>query len=280
MVAIHPLRVFAGRVSRPSLKLRFPIFVGRVLTFLLLDLVLRRKYFPQILRQVSDLSIGVGAVVVGSGMVFVMLFMSMATGAQVGLQGFPGLQRLGVESFTGLVVSFSSVREVSPVIAAIALVAQVGSAFTAEIGAMRISEEIDALDVMGINSLSHLVCTRIAAVLITLIPLYLIALYGTFFAAEFITTWFFGLSEGVYDYYFHLFLPTRDILYSVIKIAVFAVIVMLIHGYRGYFATGGPVGVGLATGRAIRESMVAIVMVNLALSFVFWGQGGTMRLTG
>ncbi|GAA3203068.1 ABC transporter permease [Actinocorallia longicatena] len=281
MTAVQSLRVLRRRELRfraPSL--RFPVFLGRLSYFLVVELVLRRKYLSQVMRHVSDLTMGVGAVVLGSGMVFVMFFLSMATGAEVGLQGFPGLQRLGIESFTGLVVSFSSVREVSPVIAGVALVAQVGSAFTAEIGAMRISEEIDALDVMGINSLAYLVCTRIAAVLLTLIPLYLIGLYGTFFAAKFITTQFFGLSSGIYDYYFHLFLPTRDIVYSVVKVAVFSVVVMVIHSYRGFFASGGPVGVGQATGRAIRESMVAIVMINLALSFIFWGDGGTVRLTG
>ncbi|MBC6460073.1 ABC transporter permease [Actinomadura sp. HBU206391] len=284
MVAIAPARrlgrVIQERAALVAGSVNLPVFLGRVLYHLLFDLLLRRKYGKTVLRQISDITIGVGAIVVGGGMVFVIFSMSFFTGLQVGMQGYPGLQRLGVESFTGLVASFANVREVTPIIAGVALIAQVGSAFTAELGAMRISEEIDALDVMGINSLAFLVCTRIAAAVVTLVPLYLLSLFASFFATRFITTEFFGLSPGVYDYYFHLYLPPIDVFYSVLKVAVFAFVIVFIHCYRGYYAVGGPVGVGVATGRAIRESMVAIVLLNLLLSYIFWGDGGTVRLTG
>ncbi|WUI01112.1 ABC transporter permease [Spirillospora sp. NBC_00431] len=198
----------------------------------------------------------------------------------VGLQGYPGLERIGAEAFTGLVASYSNVREVTPIIAGVALVAQVGTGFTAEIGAMRISEEIDALEVMGINSLAYLVCTRVAAGVIALVPLYLVSLFMAFFATRFITIHYFGLSPGIYDYYFHLYLPPIDVFYSVIKVAVFAFIIMFVHCYRGYHAAGGPVGVGVAAGRAIRESTILMILMNLVLSYIFWGHGGTVRLTG
>jgi phospholipid/cholesterol/gamma-HCH transport system permease protein len=196
------------------------------------------------------------------------------------LQGYPNLARIGVESFTGLVASFSSVREVTPIIAGVALIAQVGSAFTAEIGAMRISEEIDALEVMGVNSLAFLVCTRVAAAVLALVPLYLVALFASFFATRLISVQYFGLSPGIYDYYFHLYLPPIDVFYSVVKVAVFAFVVVFIHCYRGYYAFGGPVGVGNAAGRAIRESSVAVIVMNLVMSYIFWGNGGTVSLTG
>jgi phospholipid/cholesterol/gamma-HCH transport system permease protein len=257
-----------------------PIFLGRVCYHVFVDIPVRRKYGKTIVRQVSDISIGVGALVFGGGMVFVIFSMSFFTGLQVGMQGYPGLQRIGVESFTGVIASFANVREVTPIIAGIALIAQVGSAFTAEIGAMRISEEIDALEVMGINSLGYLVGTRIIAAVVALVPLYLLSLFAAFFATRFITVHYFGLSPGIYDYYFHLYLPPVDVLYSVIKVAAFAFIVVFVHCYRGYYAYGGPVGVGIATGRAIRESSVAIIVLNLVLSYIFWGNGGTVRLTG
>ncbi len=257
----------------------FCIFVGRVLYHMFTD-ILRLKYFRQVVRQVSDIVAGVGAIVVGLGMVFVIFFMSFFTGTTVGLQAVPGLERLGVQSLVGLIASYANVREVTPIIAGVALIFQLGAAFTAEIGAMRISDEIDALEVMGINSLSFLVCTRVAATLIALIPLYLIALFAAFFATRLISVQFFGVSPGIYDYYFHLYLPPIDVGYSVIKVVVFAFIIMVIHCYRGFYATGGPVGVGIATGRAIRESMVTIIMVNLLLSYIFWGHGGTVSLTG
>jgi phospholipid/cholesterol/gamma-HCH transport system permease protein len=284
MVAIQPVRrisqAISARAGRLSNLASMPIFLGRVCYHLFVDIPLRRKYGKTIFRQVSDISIGVGALVFGGGMVFVIFSMSFFTGLQVGMQGYPGLQRIGVESFTGLVASFANVREVTPIIAGVALIAQVGSSFTAEIGAMRISEEIDALEVMGINSLAYLVCTRIIAAVMALIPLYLLSLFAAFFATRFITVHYFGLSPGIYDYYFHLYLPPIDVLYSVIKVAVFAFIIVFIHCYRGYYAYGGPVGVGVAAGRAIRESSVAIIVMNLILSYIFWGNGGTVRLTG
>ncbi len=284
MAAILPGRKLGDavqdRVKRLPNAANLPVFLGRVVYHLVVDLIIRRKYGKAVVRHMSDMTIGVNALFIGGGMVFVIFAMSFLTGALVGVQGYPSLQRIGVESFTGLVSSFSTIREMGPVITGIALVSQVGSACTAEIGAMRISEEIDALEVMGINSIAYLVCTRIAATVIALVPLYLLALFSSFFATKFISVQFFGMSEGVYDYYFHIYLPPQDVFYSVLKVVVFAFIVMFIHCYRGYYASGGPVGVGIAAGNAIRESGVAIVLVNLLLSYIFWGTGGTVSITG
>jgi phospholipid/cholesterol/gamma-HCH transport system permease protein len=283
MTAIVPYR--AARVLRRSLPQRGPefteflVFSGMVLHHMVVDIA-RGRHLKAVVRQVSDISAGVGAVVLGLGMVVVIFFMSFFTGTTVGLQAIPGLQRVGVQSLAGIIASYANVREVTPIIAGVAMVFQLGGSFTAELGAMRISEEIDALEVMGINSLAYLVCTRLAAALITLVPLYLLALFASFFATRIISIDFFGISPGIYDYYFHLYLPPIDVFYSVLKVVVFTVIIVLVHCYRGYNASGGPVGVGLATGQAIRESMVTIVMVNLLLSYIFWGNGGTVSLTG
>jgi phospholipid/cholesterol/gamma-HCH transport system permease protein len=258
----------------------WPLFLGRVLLYTIRDIIFRGKYFKTVCQQVSDIVIGVGGTVVGGGMVFVTFTMSLFVGTEVGLQVYTGLQIIGAESFMGLVGSFINVREITPIIAAIALAAQCGSSFTAELGAMRISEEIDALEVMGINSFAYLICTRVVAALIALIPLYLIALFASFFATRFIATSFFSLAPGVYDYYFHLYLPLKDLIFSCVKVGVFSFAVISIHCYYGYYASGGPVGVGTAAGRAIRLSIIMIVTLNLLLSYVFWGQGGTVRLSG
>jgi phospholipid/cholesterol/gamma-HCH transport system permease protein len=272
-------RVVRSRRTPGSGAADFTVFVGRVAYHVVTD-ILRGKHFRTLLREVSDIVVGVGAVVLGLGMVFVVFFMSFFTGTTVGLQAIPGLERIGAQSLAGLVASYANVREITPVIAGIALVFQLGASFTAEIGAMRISEEIDALEVMGINALAYLVCTRLIATLAALIPLYLIALFSSFFATRLISVEFFGISPGVYDYYFHLYLPPIDVFYSLVKVVAFAVIIVTIHCYRGFQASGGPVGVGDATGQAIRESMVSIIMVNLLLSYIFWGHGGTVSLTG
>ena len=255
-------------------------FYARILYETVVHLVVRLRYRSVVLGLISDITIGAGALIVGGGMVFVIFSMSFFTGTEVGLQGFKGLEQIGAESFTGLVGSFANTREVTPLIAGVAFAAQVGAGFTAELGAMRISDEIDALEVMSVPAFVYLVCTRVVAALIAIIPLYLLSLYASFFATKVVTTQFFGLSEGVYNYYFHLYLPFTDVLYSLAKACVFAVVVALIHCYYGFYATGGPEGVGRATGRAIRLSIVAVVLINLLLSLVFWGGGNTVSLTG
>jgi phospholipid/cholesterol/gamma-HCH transport system permease protein len=259
--------------------------VGRQVVFSLRVLAeipqaLRPKRIGVVLNLMSDITIGAGALIVGGGMVFVIFSMSFFTGTEVGLQGFKGLQQLGAQSFTGLVSSWANTREVTPLIAGVAFAAQVGAGFTAELGAMRISDEIDALEVMSVPTFVYLVCTRVVAALAAIIPLYLISLYASFAATYLVTTRFFGLSAGVYNHYFHLYLPFIDVVYSLAKACVFAVAVTLIHCYYGFYASGGPEGVGVAVGRAIRLSIVSVVLLNLVLSLVFWGGGNTVRIAG
>ncbi len=256
------------------------LFYARVLGRVGTDIIGRLRYRDEVARHVSNIAVGAGAWIFGSGMVFVVFTMSFFTGTEVGLQGYKGLEQIGAEAFTGLVGSFANVREVTPLIAATALAAQVGAGFTAEIGAMRISDEIDALEVMAVPPLAYVVATRVTATLIALTPIYLISLIASFWATKLVTTQFYGLSPGVYDYYFRLYLPPIDIVYSVIKMVVFTIAVTLIHCYYGYYASGGPAGVGVAVGRAIRASIVTIVVINFVLSLIFWGDGSTVTLTG
>ncbi|MDP1819806.1 MAG: ABC transporter permease [Acidimicrobiales bacterium] len=259
---------------------RFGLFSSRVLVRAVSDVILRLRFRQTVLRHISDTVTGAGAVVVGGGMVFVVAAMALAVGATVGVQAIAGLSQLGAESYVGIVGALANTREITPLIAGVALSAQVGSSFTAEIGAMRISEEIDALEVMSIPSLTYLVSTRIVALVAALIPLYLVAMFTSFFGTRFVTTQLLGASPGLYDYYFRLYLPPIDILYSVIKVTVFSLEVGLIHGYFGFNASGGPEGVGRAVGVAIRITIVTIVSTNLILSYVFWGSTSTVSLTG
>lgn len=238
------------------------------------------RYRKQIASITSDITIGVGALVVGAGTFFVIFSMAFFTGTQVGLQGYQGLRSIGAEAFTGLVSSWANTREITPLVAGVALAAQIGTSFTAEIGAARISEEIDALETMAVPSMVYIVGTRIWAAIITIIPLYLAALFASFIATEAIVTRFYSLSGGTYTHYFHLFLPPIDVLYSLMKAVTFAIVVTMIHCYFGYTATGGPAGVGTASGRAIRASIVTVVVLNLFLSLLMWGGNETVRIAG
>jgi phospholipid/cholesterol/gamma-HCH transport system permease protein len=252
------------------------VFYGRVLRSLPQAL----RYRSVIASTVSDITIGVGALIVGAGTFFVIFAMSFFTGTQVGLEGYQGLSQIGAESFTGFVSSFANTREITPLVAGVALAAQVGTSFTAEIGAARISDEIDALEVMAVPSLVYMVSTRVWAALITMVPLYLAALFSSYIATEAIATRFFTLDPGTYQHYFKLFLPPIDVFFSLIKAMIYAVVVTLIHCYYGYHASGGPAGVGVASGRAIRSSIVAVVVLNLFLSLLMWGGGDTIQIAG
>ncbi|HVL81607.1 MAG TPA: ABC transporter permease, partial [Actinomycetota bacterium] len=210
----------------------------------------------------------------------VIFFMAFFTGTQVGLEGFKGLQLIGAEAFTGFVSAFANTREITPLIAGITLAAQVGAGFTAELGAMRISEEVDALETMGVRPIPYLVSSRIIAAIVAVVPLYLISLFSSYLATRVIVVNVLGLSGGTYNHYFTLFLPPIDVVYSLAKAVIFAMLVALIHCYYGFNATGGPAGVGVAVGRAIRTSIVVINIVNLAMSAVFWGTGETVRIAG
>jgi phospholipid/cholesterol/gamma-HCH transport system permease protein len=239
------------------------------------------RYRKVIFEHVSDIALGAGAIIIGGGMFFVISTIAFFTGTEVGLEGFTGLQQIGAQTFTGVISSLADTREITPLVAGVALAAQVGAGFTAQLGAMRISEEVDALEVMGVNSFTYLVTTRVWAAMIAMIPLYLAALFSSYLATELIVTHFFALSPGTYDFYFKLFLPRIDIFYSFIKAMVFAVAVTVIHCYYGINATGGPAGVGAAAGRAIRLSIIVVVLLDLLMSLVmFGGASATARLVG
>ena len=111
-----------------------------------------------------------------------------------------------------------------------------------------------------------LVTTRIIAGMVAVIPLYVIGLLSSYFATRLTVTQFYGQSSGTYDHYFNLFLPPGDVLWSFVKVLVFSVVVILIHCYYGYTASGGPAGVGVAVGRAVRTSIVAVNVIDFFLS--------------
>ena len=238
------------------------------------------RYKKEIMRLLGEVTFGSGSLAVIGGTVGVIAMLTFFTGTNVGLQGYAALNQIGTAAFSGFVSAYFNTREIAPLVAGIALAATVGCGFTAQLGAMRISEEVDALEVMAIPSLPFLVTTRIIAALIAIVPLYVIGLLSSYAATRLTVTQFFGQSEGTYDHYFDLFLPPGDVLWSFGKVLIFAVVVVMIHCYHGYNASGGPAGVGVAVGRAVRTSIVAINVIDLMLSMAIWGTTATVRLAG
>jgi len=239
-----------------------------------------RRYKKEILRLLAEVTLGSGALAVIGGTVGVIVAMTFFTGTEVGLQGYAALNQLGTASFSGFVSAYFNTREIAPLVAGIALAATVGCGFTAQLGAMRISEEVDALEVMAIPSLPFLVTSRILAGLVAIVPLYVLGLLSSYVATRITVTMVYGQSAGTYDHYFDAFLPPGDVLWSFGKVLVFSVVVILIHCYHGYNAGGGPAGVGVAVGKAVRTSIVTVAVLDLFLSMAIWGTSTTVRLAG
>jgi phospholipid/cholesterol/gamma-HCH transport system permease protein len=239
-----------------------------------------RRYKKEVLRLLAEVSFGRGALAVVGGTVGVIAFLTFFTGTEVGLQGYAALNQLGTSNFVAFLSAYFNTREIAPLVSGLALSATVGAGFTAQLGAMRISEEVDALEVMGIPSLPFLVTTRMIAGFIAVIPLYVVGLLSSYFAARTITTGYYGQSAGTYDHYFQQYLPPVDVLWSFGKVICFAILIILVHCYYGYYAKGGPAGVGVVVGRAVRTSIVAINILDFFLSLAIWGATTTVRIAG
>ncbi|KAA1416356.1 ABC transporter permease [Nocardioides humilatus] len=237
-------------------------------------------YPKEMLRQLKDIAWGSGALLVGGGTVGIMALLSVAAGTSIGIEGFNGLEIVGLAPLTGFISASANTRELAPLIAALALGAQVGCRFTAQIGSMKIYEEIDALEVMAVNPMRYVVTTRVIACMLAILPLYLVGLIGSYAASQVSVVVLFGQSPGQYDHYFSTFIQGRDVFLSVIKILIFALAIALIHTWYGMKVSGGPASVGEATGTAIRASIVSIVILDMVMTLVFWGGDPGFRISG
>ncbi|MDO7869505.1 ABC transporter permease [Nocardioides jiangxiensis] len=242
--------------------------------------VVLKNYRKEVLRQIMDIAWGSGAILVGGGTIGIMILLGLSSGTSLGIEGFNGLELIGLAPITGFVSASVNTRELAPLVAALALGGQVGCRFTAQIGSMKLHEEIDALEVMAVNPIHYLITTRVIGAMVAIIPLYFVGLLGSWLASKFAVVYLFGQSGGQYDHYFYSFLQPTDVIKSVIKMLVFALLVALIHAWFGFNASGGPAGVGEATGRAIRASIVTIVIADMLLTLAFWGGDPGFRIQG
>ncbi|MCK8680642.1 MULTISPECIES: ABC transporter permease [Streptomyces] len=239
-----------------------------------------RRYPKEIQRLLSEVALGSGGLTVIGGTVGVMVGITVFTGTVVGLQGYAALSQIGTDAFTGFVSAYFNTREIAPLVAALSLSTTVGAGFTAQLGAMRVNEEVDALESMGIRAVPYLVSTRIVAATVAIVPLYGIGLLGSYLASRLVTVAFNDQSTGTYDHYFALFLVPTDVLLSFLKVIVFSVLVILAHCYYGFRAAGGPAGVGLAVGRSVRTAIVLISVTDFFLSLALWGATTTVKVAG
>ncbi|MEI7714575.1 MAG: ABC transporter permease [Mycobacterium sp.] len=239
-----------------------------------------RHYRREVIRLIAEISMGAGTLAMIGGTLVIVGFLTLAAGGTLAVQGYSSLGNIGVEALTGFLAAFINVRIAAPIVAGIGLAATFGAGVTAQLGAMRINEEIDALESMAIRPVAYLVSTRIAAGMMAITPLYAIAVILSFLASKFTTVVLFGQSSGLYEHYFSTFLNPIDVLWSFLQAVLMAVTILLIHTYYGYFASGGPAGVGVATGNAVRTSLIVVVSVTLLVSLAIYGTNGNFNLSG
>jgi phospholipid/cholesterol/gamma-HCH transport system permease protein len=237
-------------------------------------------YRAELLRQIAAIGLGAGSLAVVGGTVAVVAFLNLSTSGALASQAYNQMSQVGVEALAGFTSAFVNVRLVTPASSAFAFAATIGAGTTAQLGAMKINEEVDALAVMGIRPIAYLASTRVVAGMIVVVPLYCVALLMSFFSVGVITTVFYGQGSGVFDHYFDTFLDPQAVLFSFGVTVAEVLVIMLIHTYYGLNATGGPAGVGEAVGRATRTSLIASQMVILLVTLALYGQTGNFNFAG
>lgn len=275
-----PRNPFPARISAPFTSVQqailevfrtggqWAVFIAQ--TFWYLPVTLRR-YRRAMFREMNNLAWGHGSLIVDGGVMSVFIFLGIALGASIAVEAFSVLNIIGFGALSGIVGGVGAIREIGPLTAGIAFASQAGCRMTAEIGTMRIAEEIDAVESLGLIPIPFVVGTRLIGAMVCVIPGYLLTLITNFIMMDLVIVIFHNQPGGTYKHYLAEFTTPTDLLYSVIKGTAFCAIVTLIHCYYGYFVTGGPVGLGVASGRAVRASLVAIMCTDFVLTVALWG---------
>jgi phospholipid/cholesterol/gamma-HCH transport system permease protein len=241
-----------GEIARFGAGVAGQVYSGRVLRFL-----------GEALRQAGILILG-SAIVIW-GLIFVL-------GLQCGIEGAYLLRAQGAPGYAGLFTALCDLREVMPYAFGYMLSAKVGTGIVAELGAMRISDEIDALEVMGVPPITFLCATRLLAAWIAFPFIYLVGIGIMFFASYLAVVKQIGdVSSGGYQLVFWQFQNPGDLLFSLIKGMVMATAIVLVGCYYGYTASGGPVGVGTATAKSMVLNIVLVHIIGMLGTLVFWG---------
>ncbi len=212
------------------------------------------------------------AALIATGSMLVIVFVSFLAGATCGLEGSAISRAIGTGIAAPIFSAFCTTREVVPFIFGFIVAAKIGGGIVAQLGAMRVNEEVDAIDAMGVPSIVYLVSTRMLAAMVMLPIAYLISLGAAQGAAWLASrVRFHDVSQGTWEFAFYTALDPIDIVYSIVKGLVIAFAVIISALYYGYHVRGGPVEVGVATARSMALNLVLVTVLNMVLTFIFWG---------
>ncbi|AGC63710.1 putative integral ABC-type transport protein [Mycobacterium liflandii 128FXT] len=283
--AYRPLAPITEQVVRLYRRTTKPIIrLGHMLVFFFRALagvpIAVRQYRGEFLRLLSNITWGNGSIVVGGGTAGVAVVLGMTVGALLGIEGYNFLDLLGLGPATGLISSLVNTRELAPLMASLAFAMQAGCRFTAQLGSMRIAEEIDARESIAIRPIPFLVTTRLVASIVAMIPLYAACLAIGYLTTQVVVGISSGGSTGSYLHYFSLMLAGQDIFYSLLKTVIFVWIASTIQCYYGFYASGGPEGVGVAARHGMRASITVVIMVNMLITMALWGVDSGARFGG
>ena len=221
------------------------------------------KFFGEVLRQAGILI--VSSTLVIWGLVFII-------GLECGVEGAYFDSANGVPAYAGVFAAWCDLRELVPYAFGYMMAAKVGTGIVAELGSMRISDEIDALEVMGISGITFLCATRLLAAWLVLPFVYICSIGAGFFASYLVVVQQIGeVSSGGFFLIFWEFQNPPDLLYSVIKAMFMATVIVLVGCYYGYNASGGPVGVGTATAKSMVLNIVSVHIIGMLGTQLFWG---------
>ena len=240
-----------------------------------------RHYRKDVLRLIAEIGMGTGALAVIGGTVVIVASLTLFTGGTIAIQGYSSLGDIGIESLTGFLAAFINVRVAAPVVAGIGLSATIGAGSTAQLGAMRIAEEIDALDSMGIRPLPPTRQHPAHRRHLVIILMYSAAVIASFYSAVSSRSRCSASPAGFYDHYFRTFLQPGDLLWSFLPGdpdgcgGDARAYLLRLHRIRR-----GPRGVGRAVGRAVRTSLIVVVCVTLLISLAVYGPTGNFHLSG
>ena len=235
------------------------IFTWRSLT----EITRLRSFAGEALRQ---------AALIATGSVLVILAIAFLAGGSCGLESSSLARGFGARPIAAGFSSWCTLREVVPFVFGYILAAKVGCGMVAELGAMRINEEIDALDAMGVRSIAHLVSSRMVGAALVLPATYILAIASSYLAAWLMSAKRFGdVSGGTWSLFFYLFQDPLDLVYSCIKGLVIAFFVISTALYFGYNVRGGPSEVGAATARSMAVNIIAVTLISMFGTLIFWG---------
>jgi phospholipid/cholesterol/gamma-HCH transport system permease protein len=231
-----------------------------------------RRYFVEVLRQ---------ATVFATGSVVLVLALVFAFGLVIGIEASYGARLVGAPSAAGLATAIGDLREILPYAFGYMMAAKVSTGYVAEIGTMRITDEIDALDVMGLDSPVFLCSTRLLAVWLILPFLYGVAVLTAYIGSFISVVLEVGqVSAGGYLDLFWKFQSPADFLFSGIKGLAMATFVVLVGCYYGFKVRGGPVEVGRATATAMIVNLIGVHVIGILGSQLFWGGAPHLPIGG